>query len=138
MLSSYRFVALAFSLVAVGCADGSSITVAPESGSNGATGSPGIWSGRVVSDPPGIDCVLGKDGKTTGTCSMTLHSGAHPTMVSLSGQPDPGSQLVAWVNTSNGSSFEGEPVVGGPKLSVVANPGKDYSWAAAFGPAPER
>jgi hypothetical protein len=87
------------------CAGGPS-TVSVLGSSPVASGNDG--SGRVVSDPPGIDCTI-TPGNMTGDCSTSF---AKNTVVTLTATPTSTSLFISWVNLASGADFDYEETLG--------------------------
>jgi hypothetical protein len=121
-------------LSALGCGsshDSATISIQIESDSD-LTGQR-LWGGRVVSDPPGIDCARVGNGPTTGSCTMSVSDQYTAHDVLLRAEPDPNSAFSIWINTSSGADFEGPLMISDQNLALIAESGRSYSYQAMFG-----
>jgi len=106
--------AVLVSLLVASCTPHSSLSVLGSSpvsaGNNG--------SGRVVSEPPGVDCTL-TSGAMTGSCSASF---ADHAVVTLTATSTDGSTFAGWSNLASGTDFDYEQTLGFQHGVATANP----------------
>ena len=98
------------------CVTSSSLTI---DGSSPVSSGTSSGAGRVVSNPPGIDCKITL-GAITGACSASF---ADYTVVTLTATPSSPSSFTGWEDLASGTDFDYEETLGFQAMGfVMTNP----------------